>query len=238
MKSASLLLLIVAGIADAKAPPSRLSIDHIILWTNDLDKGVREFERRTGVKPEYGGSYAGRGIRNALVSLGPGRYLEIMAPEMDGYDDDNHTLPREPRKPPPPFRMTPWGWAIQTHSAAALNGRLLRAGFSANPVGSDYFQPYGGKKTSWTSFQINEVNEFGNADGTLAYVVEWNRRAVHPSQKYPKGCQLRLLSIAKPRPTQVRRLIGQLGLQQVQIRRDVAAHLAFSLDCPKGRVNF
>src|SRR5262245_57632531 len=57
-----------------------VDVDHVILGINDLERGMREFESRTGVKAQRGGEHPGRGTQNALVGLGKGHYLEILAP--------------------------------------------------------------------------------------------------------------------------------------------------------------
>ena len=78
--SVALLLMSPAVALAQESRSSAVDLDHLILGINDLQHGIAVFNRLTGVTPRPGGEHPGRGTHNALVSLGDGRYLEIVAP--------------------------------------------------------------------------------------------------------------------------------------------------------------
>ena len=56
-----------------------IAFDHLVVAARDLDEGVRWIESRLGVPMGAGGSHHAMGTHNRLLSLGPGRFLEVIA---------------------------------------------------------------------------------------------------------------------------------------------------------------
>src|SRR5688572_21311695 len=111
----------LAGISQQQSLPAQGSavIDHFILSINDLERGVAEFEQKTGVKPVFGGVHPNRGTQNALASLGDGRYIEVLAP------DPKQPNPKQPIAGLKALTsLTPSGWALATSDTFALQARL------------------------------------------------------------------------------------------------------------------
>jgi hypothetical protein len=69
----------------------RAGLDHIVYACSDLTQACVEFERRSGIRPVYGGLHSGGATHNAIVPLRDDCYLEILAPvngqaaELDGW---------------------------------------------------------------------------------------------------------------------------------------------------------
>ena len=62
-------------------------IDHIVYAVPNLHEAVETFNARLGVTAHIGGRHLNRGTHNALVNLGKGAYLELIA-----VDHDNHNF--------------------------------------------------------------------------------------------------------------------------------------------------
>lgn len=179
-------------------------LDHILLGADDLDHGIDWMQERSGVRAIFGGVHPGRGTRNALLLLGPRRYLEIIAPDPQQADatsgnDIAHGLHglREPRL----IR-----WAVHTNDLASLAQKAGAAGIAIDePRDGSRVRP-DGKTLRWSSFTLK--NDF---DGVLPFFIEWNHGSIHPSQDAPAGCTLEHFFLESPGMNDVRSVAGKLG---------------------------
>lgn len=203
------------------------SIDHVLLVINDLQKGIAEFEERTGVRPQFGGAHPGRGTQNALVSLGDARYLEILAPN----PDDSAGAAMAARAAP--FEtLTPYDWALRSEDLAALSERLRANGFDVPPpVPGSRLRP-GGAKLEWRTLTLPD-----STHPFVPFYIQWAAFSQHPATTSPRGCTLRDLRFEAPQPDEVQQLFARLGIEAV-VEQGPAPRMRLVLSCPKGEVHF
>jgi hypothetical protein len=217
-------LALLAVISLAAAAPPVAQIDHILLGIDDLERGMQAFEQATGVKPVLGGKHP-RGTHNALVSLGDGTYVEIIAIQKGV-------------KPPEDFaglaqlhRLTPIGWAVSAKDSAQLRSRLEAAGLAVtDPAPGSRITP-AGKTLSWHTFNLKDNFE------EAPFFIVWSPQTAHPSTTSPGGCKLQQWRIAGPHGRNLEQLRRTLDVG-VEVADAKATVLRLSLTCPKGTTTF
>ena len=60
-----------------------IALDHLVVAARRLEEGAAWVEARLGVPMGGGGKHAAMGTHNRLLSLGPGRFLEVIAVDPD-----------------------------------------------------------------------------------------------------------------------------------------------------------
>jgi hypothetical protein len=172
-------------------------IDHLVYAVPDLDAAVDALAQLLGVRATPGGSHPGWGTRNALLSLGPEVYLEIIAP--DPGQQEFH----EPRvfgvDPEKAAALTAWAvkWPDLEHSGPALAGAV----FAASRKQLD------GSLLHWHLSDPFTVN----GDGLVPFLIDWGD-SPHPATSSPGGAVLQELRLAHPEPAAVCQQLAQLGL--------------------------
>lgn len=219
---------ILVGSSDAaeRLAPAVSAVDHLLLGVSDLDRGIAWVEMRTGLTAAVGGTHPGVGTRNALLSLGGRRYLEIIAPD-PAQSDFKFRI--EVRKLSEPRLIT---WAAAAKDVDSLAKKALEAGFEIfGPQPGSRARP-DGKVLRWKTLGV--MNELG-ADGVepIPFFIEWAPDSLHPSEDSPKGCELLALEIAHPKNGDVRNALARLGIE-ARVKTRERALLVATLRTPKG----
>lgn len=201
-----------------------VGVDHVILGINDLERGVREFESKTGVAPKRGGEHPGRGTQNALVSLGDGRYLEILAPAATQQ-------PAAPREAAVSHaNLTLVGWALHTATIDSLVGQVRSAGIEVEgPVPGSRRAP-DGALLAWQSASVDEL-------GVTPFFIEWSKDTPHPSTTSPSGCTLAGMAVTSPSAERLQLLFKAVSYASTVSPGD-QSQMTITLDCPRGRIEF
>jgi len=206
--------------------PAVSAVDHLLLGVSDLDRGIAWVEKRTGVKAVVGGTHPGVGTRNALLSLGERRYLEIIAPDPTQTAFNFRIDVRRLSEP----RLVMW--AAGTKDIEAVAQRARAAGFNVfGPQPGSRKRP-DGKVLSWKTLGVKSDLAADDVD-PIPFFIEWTPTSRHPSEDSPKGCELVALEIAHPKPADVDAVLTKLGIEAKAKARDRALLVA-TLRTPKG----
>ena len=200
-------------------------IDHVIVGVADLESGIADLERRTGVRAVIGGVHPGRGTRNALMSLGDGVYLEILAPDPDQAIDNEAT--RELRAL---AALTPIGWAVSANDESAIRSVLADAAIATSqPEPGSRAKP-DGSILRWITFGYDKLD-----DPLAPFFIIWASPELHPSRTSPGGCTLAAVQIATDGANMLARAVAPLKLN-VSVAPGKGDSMRLSLSCPTGNV--
>jgi hypothetical protein len=214
----------IASMATAAAPAGA-RIDHVIVGVADMERGIAEIERLTGVRPVVGGTHPGRGTRNALMSLGDGTYLELLAP--NPAEPMRNEEQRELRSLSRPAAI---GWAVSANDATALRAALDGAGLATSePEPGSRAKP-DGATLNWVTFEFTQID-----DPLAPFFIAWSNPQLHPSRTSPAGCRLISTAIASPLAGHLRRAIAALRLD-VTVANARQRRMRITLACPAGRI--
>ena len=202
-------------------------LDHILLGAQTLEVGVAFVEHFTGVHAAFGGVHPGRGTRNALLSLGTRRYLEIIAPDPEQSAGTSPLLDRLQKINEPKLV----GWAAHPRNIQALAAQIKSSGIAADgPTPGSRKRP-DGKVLHWQTLNLEDDNH-----GLLPFFIEWTAGSLHPSEDAPQGCQLLRLELLTPDPAGLAQLTTKLSLD-VPIAKSASAQLHAVIQGTKGSLS-
>lgn len=164
-----------------------MELDHLAVTCGDLAEGAAAVEAALGVRLAPGGRHDHMGTHNRLLSLGPGLYLEVIAPDPDAprpewprwFDLDRHEGPA---------RLSHWVARVADLDAA-LAAAPDGAGVATDLARGDFRWRMGIPATGRLPF-----------DDVFPALIEW-RAGGHPADRLPDtGCRLLRLTVRHPDP--------------------------------------
>ena len=219
--------VVVAGNVTQIGPGGLLAtVDHLVYATPDLQVGIDRIERVLGVRATPGGQHPGRGTRNALLSLGPGTYLEIIGP------DPEQPAPAQPR----PFGIDDLkeprlaAWAAKRQDLEHFASDAGRGGVKLGEVISGSRQRADGVVLFWRYTDPRTVV----AGGIVPFFIDWGKTP-HPAGTATQGASLIGLRGEHPDSEQVQNALNRLGLD-LRVQPAPRAALIATVSAPRGRV--
>jgi len=179
-------------------------IDHLVYAAPDLVRGMDAIEGLLGVRPVPGGRHPAFGTHNALLSLGPATYLEVIAPAPALRRPERGVLfEREAREGP---RLITWVARAEAIDEAAEALRV--AGFDPGAVEEGRRQTPDGTMLTW---RLSDPDAMALA-GAVPFLIAWGETP-HPASAAPSGGSLIALQIEHPEPARVRSALEALGMR-------------------------
>ncbi|GGH46441.1 VOC family protein [Frigidibacter albus] len=196
-----------------------LELDHLAVTAPSLEEGVAAIESALGVALAPGGRHAHMGTWNRLLSLGPGLYLEVIAPD--------------PAAPRPAW---PRWFGLDTRASVRLTNWVARTGdleaaLATAPAGAGAAVDLDRADLRW---------RMGiPASGLLPYddcfpaLIQWQSGG-HPSERLPDaGCRLRRLVIGHPQAAEMSGLLA-LADPRLVLVVDGTVGLTAEIETPSG----
>ena len=202
------------------------AIDHLVFATNDLREGREQVENLLGIRASPGGSHPGMGTRNALLSLGPRVYLEIIGPDPDQPDFEGERI----------FGIDAIDggklvhWCVRRVGLATFvqlaRSRGMELG-DAIPLSRVSAQ---GDRLDW---YLAFPASFGD-DCALPFFIDWGTSS-HPASSCPRGAELTAFEIQNPDPGKTNDALERLSIEPCALAWP-RARLRALIQCPRGEV--
>ncbi len=199
-------------------------IDHLLYACPDLERGMDEIESLLGVRPFPGGRHSRYGTHNALVSLGKGVYLEVIARDPELEAPERGALVEVEG----PCRLLTWaaGTAHIESTAAAAQ----QAGIGLGSVEEGSRERPDGSLLRWRLTDPYAMP----LGGAVPFLIDWGD-TTHPSTVAPRAGELIRLEIGHPAPGEVRRALAALSIE-IDVVEEQETRLSATISTSNGPV--
>ena len=179
------------------------AIDHLVFAAPDLSEGIRIISRQLGAEPAPGGAHPQWGTRNALLSLGPATYLEVIGPDPEASTEGLPAAFQIDRIDRP--RLVTW--AARSNDLEGAVEHAARQGLRLGAVAGGQRQRPDGSRLSWRLTDPLTVT----GDGLVPFLIDWGETE-NPALSAPTGGSLLELRAEHPHPELIRRMLDILEL--------------------------
>jgi catechol 2,3-dioxygenase-like lactoylglutathione lyase family enzyme len=186
--------------------PRSVEPDHLVVVAQDLRQGSDWVEERLGVRPQPGGKHVAMGTHNALLSLGPRFYLEVIAVDPEAakplrprwFDMDEPRMRAAMAEGPHLAH-----WVARTADIDAAAARLPDLGVPTVMARGDM---------TWRITIPDDGHRPGR--GLVPTLIQWPGLQ-HPTDRMAdSGCRLVAVAGEHPEPALVRAELATLGLSE------------------------
>lgn len=202
------------------------AIDHLVFATNDLQQGIERIEALLGLPTSPGGSHPGMGTRNALLSLGPERYLEIIGPDPDQTEFQGERI----------FGIGTIEqsqlvhWCIRKNGLSSFVQQMKQQGIELSGVIPMSRVTAEGRLLQWElAFPASTGEEC-----PLPFFIDWGS-SPHPTSGLPLGAQLKSFQIRHPEAKSINDQLRVLSIEPCAVEDPQPGYRAI-IRCPRGEV--
>lgn len=208
--------------------PVEYSLDHLVVAASDLTQGIDYVTDILGISPQPGGQHIRMGTHNALLSLGPSCYLEVIAidpslpvPERSRWFglDQRETQQRLARGP---FLLH---WVVRTTDIHATSDTASQLFGEVIPMNRN--------QLNW----LITVPEDGSlpANGIVPSLIQWQTETLPSSLLPDHDLRLTSLKISTPTPETVRPVLQQMNLTtEFSLVQETKSALFATITTPTG----
>ena len=184
-----------------------VTLDHLVCVAPDVQAYSAELGAALGVTLTIGGSHPNHGTCNTLLSLGSGRYLELLGADPNATQRDGIGA-----RAAAATEFDIWTFAVATRDFAGLAARARAVGLEVVPPVAGARTTPSGDRLSWRGMYLLHPLYAG----LVPFAIDW-QDSPHPSVTSAQGAHLRSLLITHPQPEGLRAIYRGIGL-------DIAVH--------------
>ncbi|GGG28854.1 hypothetical protein GCM10011344_32090 [Dokdonia pacifica] len=205
------------------------SIDHIVYAVSDLDIASKEFEKKIGVAPVFGGHHTTEGTKNALINLQDGMYLELIA-----IDHNNKNL----------IQNRWMGVDVLTRNQVTRFALKSKDLIKDSRILKKYHPAMGTFKKGSRHTASAQVLQWEllmplptPEVELIPFVLDWSKSDTHPHDILPNmGCSLVNIQATHPTPEKILPFLKEIGYN-LKIEEKQQISIKITLNTPNGIIH-